>query len=961
MKSLKRGVYFVLIILILLTNLHIDAAALTDKQIESLERILGVYEGRYTAPQGLTGLTLSIYRTKDLISDDVQLQKFADIATSCRASAEEDTVEPITIDDIRTIVSKHTDDYIAIFNYYPLVNAETGVGPNPDVEEGLYTMTVSYNESSGKYSFTGSEWIQHDTYVFADLVNISLSDDVLLGDVYGEYASLLWTEYGDIGDVSVSSGKSQAGYRIELGTKAMSFGVNEKQQIFAVVRDGAGVPSEQSAAIRWFSNDADIAQISGEDWGGAGCDFAVGTIIGVSEGITEVYAELENNRVASCKVVVSQNGTMAPLEIETSYELVSQIISSKEGEITTYKFAPNYNITATIKNPDVHLASDVIISIILPDRAAIYGDYRTSLDNIEIDAGDSVTVSWSILTEGDYNSITNVQYAISAESDRCAEIKEYKTIFVEPFVGQDNRIKYDKDVWNFINSDAYFNKGHFISSEYYDYLINSVSNVEREHIDDYLNCDWNGSCYGMSAISCLSKLGHINPKDYYSDAEVLKDLPSPDSSDDIYSLITYYHMTQKSEAYYAEILKNYSMDESQKLIELVNAVEKVKIGGTPVVIGISFMEEDFDLHSIKDDYFTGHAILAYDVEYGKHSVNSIVDGKKYEYDKKIKIYDPNDNKTPIYMHINSDYSAWIVDGYCQSRTKNDGLYWYKGEGNFTFLSDANNLDPINIRDSRANYVSRIIANENTRLRIKLKDDGGESGEFRVHGINILDNTNTDVIAYSEAMNGEGYSSSFGYMIDNDFNEIIVFPEDEASGIDVEYCFDGVSLAAECESSQSVAFSEDRAITLECSGEYSLSATYNETGNASSWFNYNVQGDSSGAVRLFQDDEGYTVISGDDLGDINISVQNSSGVQSRKLSTDEKKVRISGDNALVFLIDADNNGTFETNIDRINITEIYKTDIAISSISIVIASAAITLIILLVLVIVIIKRAAKRKK
>lgn len=73
-------------------------------------------------------------------------------------------------------------------------------------------------------------------------------------------------------------------------------------------------------------------------------------------------------------MIVSKNGTIAPLEIITSYELISQIISTTEGNITTYKFFPNYKVSATIKNPDINQVDNVFVKSNLPDTAALYGD-----------------------------------------------------------------------------------------------------------------------------------------------------------------------------------------------------------------------------------------------------------------------------------------------------------------------------------------------------------------------------------------------------------------------------------------------------------------------------------------------------------------------------------------------------------------------------------------------------------
>lgn len=269
-----------------------------------VDQILGVYEGSYTAPQGLTGLTLSIYRTYDLINNEILLQKYADVANSCGSSSSSEA-ERFTAATIKEILSLHSEDYIALFNFYPVVDKETGEAPNPDVEEGLYTMIITYDDASATYEFLGSQWIQHDTYAMADLKNITLSNHTLSGDVYGEYASWFWTEYGDVGDVSVSSDSQLSGYRIDFETDEISVGINASQQIKAVVKDSYGIPAPSATNIRWFSNDESIATVTGENWGGT--NDALGTIVGVSEGTTHIYAELDNRRVAVCTVSVKKS------------------------------------------------------------------------------------------------------------------------------------------------------------------------------------------------------------------------------------------------------------------------------------------------------------------------------------------------------------------------------------------------------------------------------------------------------------------------------------------------------------------------------------------------------------------------------------------------------------------------------------------------------------------------------
>lgn len=292
------------------------------------------------------------------------------------------------------------------------------------------------------------------------------------------------------------------------------------------------------------------------------------------------------------------------------------------------------------------------------------------------------TITWDVVVESDYHSTTSIEYTVSAESNQTAEIVDHKTIFADHFVDSDNRIKYDTDVWNFINSSTYYDAGYFINSEYYNSLINAIGNVERKRIESYLQSNWGGSCYGMAVVSALTKLEHLKPNNYHSAASNLKDLPAPKDSDEVYSLITYYHMTQKLDAYYTALNSNLALYESQRPIALINAAEKVKIGEAPVVLSIWYMNKDYDIHSIENDYFSGHVSLAYDVEYGNYNIKSLVNGTSATYDKRILIYDPKNNQTPIYMYINSNCSQWIVDGYCQNKTKVMDYIGIKARGIF---------------------------------------------------------------------------------------------------------------------------------------------------------------------------------------------------------------------------------------------------------------------------------------
>ena len=383
----------------------------------------------------------------------------------------------------------------------------------------------------------------------------------------------------------------------------------------------------------------------------------------------------------------------------------------------------------------------------------------------------------------------------------------------------------------------------------------------------------------------------------------------------IYSLITYYHMSQEFNTCISTLIEQRSMSRKDLLIGLVNAVEKVKSGRPPVVLSFFRMKKDFDIHSLDNDYSEGHTIVAYDIEYIDHSVKDLVGNSTTSYDKKIKIYDPNDKNNPIYMHINSDYSRWLIDGYCQNQTKADGLYWFKNEGNIDYIADTNVWDAKNYQDSEANYYSKLISNLNTLNRIQFKN-GAVSDGIVVCGMNILEPQNSGVIAYFDGLLGAGTPNGFGYAFKGGVDEITVLPDPsgENKKLDYRYEFRDVSLSAAAENAESVVFSENRSVELTGSGRYSLAATYNEGCYSSDWYYYEISGSTPGRICLSQNDDGYTVISGDELKNITLTLRGNSSELSERFSTEYPSVLVTEKNQTLFLLaDSDEDGTYETRI------------------------------------------------
>lgn len=300
-----RLVAFVLVLATIMMSLP-TTLAISEEKLK-LEEILGVYDGSYTASKVRIGLTLGIYNTKELLENHELLQNYADIANRCANGGKVGTENAFTAESIQNIISQHAEEYIALFNYYPTAGSKA--------EYGLYTMKVAYDAKTGKYAFTGSKWIQHDTYRFADLKNVTFQDNTLSGDVYGK--SLV--TYDKLGSVSVRKGAGETGYRIVMNEDAVTLGVGEMKLLECTVYNAEG--KAQSALdltfgdipVYWScSNDEVIELLSGKATTGLEPDKIM--LKGISQGTVTVYAELGNKRIAQCQVTVT--GEITPEEEE---------------------------------------------------------------------------------------------------------------------------------------------------------------------------------------------------------------------------------------------------------------------------------------------------------------------------------------------------------------------------------------------------------------------------------------------------------------------------------------------------------------------------------------------------------------------------------------------------------------------------------------------------------------------
>ena len=176
-------------------------AGITSRKVD-MELITGEYIGTYTGPQGLMGLEFDVYYADDLLENKTKLEEIARKATIASVVYDDGKEIPQKVfswRDIHTAVRNYSGSYIAIFYYFE--NAE-----NEGVETGVYISTAKYDNEENTYSFVGTEWLQHDTYDFADIKNATLDGDYIVGEIWGQGSSggIWWgTTYQELGSVIV--------------------------------------------------------------------------------------------------------------------------------------------------------------------------------------------------------------------------------------------------------------------------------------------------------------------------------------------------------------------------------------------------------------------------------------------------------------------------------------------------------------------------------------------------------------------------------------------------------------------------------------------------------------------------------------------------------------------------------------------------------------------------------------
>lgn len=195
--------------------------------------------------------------------------------------------------------------------------------------------------------------------------------------------------------------------------------------------------------------------------------------------------------------------------------------------------------------------------------------------------------------------------------------------------------RWDYDRFNFLNAGSAFGSGkkHTVTGQYLQALQESVPSQNWGRVQDYMDDEWNGSCYGMSALYCLRAADRIDPAKFQNGANVLYDFPKPIQSATTRNLIEYYYLQQAtphgSNGFYPSKFENHEYN--RQLVELLTA------GNGPVLISFLF-------GSSNRDEASGHGIVGLSCSKNTNGTYSVL------------IWDPNQEENDT-ITVSSDYKT----------------------------------------------------------------------------------------------------------------------------------------------------------------------------------------------------------------------------------------------------------------------------------------------------------------
>ena len=424
---------------------------------------------------------------------------------------------------------------------------------------------------------------------------------------------------------------------------------------------------------------------------------------------------------------------------------------------------------------------------------------------------------------------------------------------------------------------------------YYNRLVDGLNNLEKYSVDDLLESSWGGSCYGMAATSILAADGILIPSNWQDDATFLNDIDAP-PSDEVKSLINYYTALQATDAIQYQMNSFLYLTEKEKLQILVNCLKD----GSPTLL------------TFYGSYW-GHAVVAYDLQYGTFSINGTA------YDGKVLIYDNNNTfDDNCCLYFNTSTGTWTIPEY-------DDAYQlgfitnYTGFINYHGYIDTSDVPIQSTADSfiatlqsdllKSNYfLTKINLNASENTYTFSTTDPNEIRTFS----DFSDNMEANNLKFAMKDASKGYALKLA----------------TTEAVDLSMRYENSIFDVTGSNGNIAVFDPSGYVSLEGSDTtYNFNMIYNDGYHTTDWYSFQVEGNHVDAANMKQTENGY-VLHADNLNDVTAQAYNDDATAKVTFSTDYTDVLLYeiDEETIGVAVDTDGDGMYETTIAKSDDTE-----------------------------------------
>nr|MCR5206672.1 Ig domain-containing protein [Lachnospiraceae bacterium] len=709
---------------------------------------------------------------------------------------------------------------------------------------------------------------------------------------------------------------------VSLNKTSLSLEIGSSESLTATIS-----PSNATdKSVSWTTSNASVATVSN------------GKVTGVAAGTATITVKTNNGKTATCTVTVdpvsvksvSLNKTSLTLDIGKSETLTATISPSNAANKTLTWTSSNTSVatvtssgqvtvkaagtaTITVKTNNGKTATctvtvnPVAVTSVILDKVSLtltVGKSETLTATISPSNATDKTLTWTssntsvatVTSSGKVTAVAPGKATITAKSTN----GKYSSCIVE--VTKNKTFTWSRDNWSFFNWTSYFGSGTHrskISDHYVKALESVLDNVEFVRVFGdrntlgYINSEWKGSCYGMSVLETLSTQGVVPYANYKSGAKSLYELSL---TSDVKSLVTYYHMLQKKTVIRQHFLHRMYNSHKQNIQDIIALLDK------NAAVLICFCTQEW-----------GHAIVAYDYEYGSWTKNGVT------YQGRILISDPNSSYSDDrHIYFNTTTYSWEIPYY-----KSDGGASSKGAYIDFVGSDINELNAGgylsgNNRSYGDSFIARVdalkIASDRSITKVEEKN-----GQYTTKNSGPNDIKEDFMFDFS----GSEQSGTVGYTL---FDPDASYEVKQKSPVELDLLMDyedcdlyGYSAAGE-----SIIFDKEGLVLVKGqSANYSIKMVFNKN-YPTKWFAIGTSGNSADLATLRKSEEGY-IITSDNLKGVQVTVSNKEESLTRTLTTTYPSALIyqKASGGIGFKVDTDNNGTYETALNADDMPTISK--------------------------------------